>query len=122
MRNPLYVVEQGSKLTREGRHLTVTKQDTVLTRVAVLQVSQVIVFGNSQITTPALRLLLDENVEVVLLSESGKFYGRLVGPTTGNGELRVAQVLCSREPDFALATAQACVTGKVHNMKVFLQR
>ncbi|NJN81940.1 MAG: CRISPR-associated endonuclease Cas1 [Caldilineaceae bacterium] len=122
MRNPLYLVEQGSKLTREGRRLTVTKEDSILARVAVLQVSQVIVFGNSQITTPALRLLLDENVEVVLLSERGRFYGRLVGPATGNGALRVAQVLCSRDAEFSLATAQACVRGKLHNLKVFLQR
>ena len=43
-----------------------------------MQVSQVIVFGNVQITTPALRLLLDEGIEVVLLSETGRFYGRLV--------------------------------------------
>lgn len=31
-------------------------------------------------------------------------------------------MLCSREPGFALPTAQACVAGKVHNMKVLLQR
>jgi CRISPR-associated protein Cas1 len=36
--------------------------------------------------------------------------------------LRVAQVVRSREPAFALATAQQMVRGKVHNMKVFLQR
>ncbi len=36
--------------------------------------------------------------------------------------MRVAQVLCSRDHAFALATAQQVVRGKVHNMKVFLQR
>ena len=122
MRNPLYLLEQGSKLSRDGRRLAVTKGDDTLAQVAVLQVSQVIVFGNSQITTPALRLLLDEGVEVVLLSRRGRFYGRLIGAGSGNGALRVAQVVGSREPAFALATAQACVRGKVHNMKVFLQR
>ena len=90
--------------------------------MALIQISQVIVFGNMQITTQALQLLLDEGIEVVLLSQAGRFYGRLVGPAGGNGTLRVAQVLCSRDHAFALRTAQQMVRGKVHNMKVFLQR
>jgi CRISPR-associated protein Cas1 len=122
MRNPLYLVEQGSKLSREGRRLLVSKDDTVLARVAVIQVSQVIVFGNIQMTTPALRLLLDENIEVVLLSQHGQFYGRVIGAGSGNGSLRVAQVVRSRDAGFALQTAQQMVHGKIHNIKVFLQR
>jgi CRISPR-associated protein Cas1 len=122
MRNPLYVTEQGSKLSREGRRLIVTKDDETLAQVAVLQVSQVIVFGGVQITTPALHLLLDEGIEVVLLSQYGKFYGRVVSAPTGNGLLRVAQVVRSRDSAFALATAQEMVYGKVHNIKIFLQR
>lgn len=122
MRNPLYVVEQGAKLTRESRLVLVTKDDQVLARVPVIQVSQVVLFGNVQVTTPTLRLLLDEGVEVVLLSAHGQFYGRLVGAQSGNGQLRVAQVLCSRDTTFSMRTAQEMVYGKVHNIKIFLQR
>lgn len=122
MRSPLYLLEQGSKLAREGRRLVVSKDGDVLARVPLIQVSQVIVFGNSQITTPALHLLLAEEVEVVLLSQSGHFLGRLVGPESAHGGRRVAQALCSRDPAFALATAQAIVLGKLHNLRVFLLR
>ncbi len=122
MRSPLYLVEQGSKLAREGRRLLVSKDGTTLAQVSTIQISQVIVFGNIQMTTPALRLLLEEKIEVVLLSEHGQFYGRLVGPESGNGTLRVAQVLCSRDQAFALRTAQQMVKGKVHNSRVFLLR
>lgn len=122
MPSPLYLVEQGSKLAREGRRLVVSKDGQVLAQVATLQVSQVIVYGNIQITTPALQLLLGEGIEVVLLSEHGKFYGRVVGAPSAHGGLRVAQALRSRDADFTLRTAQAMVRGKVHNIKVFLQR
>lgn len=122
MKAPFYLLEQGSRLNREGRRLVVTKGEETLARVALIQVSQVIIFGNVQITTPALRLLLEEGVEVVLLSQYGRFYGRLVGPDNGHGSLRVAQVVRSRDQGFALATAQAMVRGKVHNMRIFLQR
>lgn len=122
MRSPLYLLEQGSRLAREGRRLVVSKNGDVLARVPLIQVSQVIVFGNSQITTPALHLLLAEGVEVVLLSQAGHFLGRLVGPESGQGSRRVAQVLRSRDAAFALATAQAIVRGKLHNLRVFLLR
>jgi CRISPR-associated protein Cas1 len=122
MRSPLYLVEQGSKLSREGRRLVVAQDGETLARVPLIQVSQVIVFGNSQITTPALHLLLREGVEVVLLSQAGQFLGRLVGPESGHGSQRVAQVVRSRDPAFALATAQAVVAGKLHNLRVFLLR
>lgn len=115
MRNPFYLLEQGSKLSREGRRLLVTKESATLAQVSVLQISQVIVFGNVQITTPALRLLLDEGIETVLLSEHGDFYGRLVGATSGHGALRVAQVLRSRDDAWARATAQQFVRQKPTN-------
>jgi CRISPR-associated protein Cas1 len=122
MRAPLYLVEQGSRLTRERRRLLITKDGETLARLAVIQVSQVIVFGNVEISTPAIKLLLDEGIEVVFLSLKGRFYGRLIGAESGHGSLRVAQVLRSQDPDFALATAQQMVRGKLHNTKVFLQR
>jgi CRISPR-associated protein Cas1 len=122
MRSPLYVIEQGAKLNREGRRIVVSKEGETLAQAAVLQISQVVLFGNIQVTTPALRLLLDEGVEVVLLSEEGRFYGRLVGALGGHGALRVNQVLCSQDLAFSLRTAQQMVYGKLHNIKVFLQR
>ena len=122
MKHPLYLIEQGSKITRQGRRLLVTKQGERLDSVAILHISQVIVFGNIQITTPAIRLLLNEGVEVVHLSQRGRFYGRLVGAQSAHGAQRVAQVLASHDRQFALSTAQAIVQAKVHNMRVFLQR
>lgn len=122
MRNPLYITEQGAKLSREGKRLLIRKEETQLAQVSTLQVSQVIIFGNIQVTTQALHLLLEEGIETVMLSQSGQFYGRLVGKPSGHGELRVGQVVRSRESAVALGLAQSFVTGKLHNMKVFFQR
>lgn len=122
MRAPLYLTEQGSSLHRRGRRLAVVKEGEQLALVPLIQVSQVIVFGNVSITTPALKLLLREGVETVLLTRSGRFCGRLVGARSGHGALRVAQVLRSQQPGFARDLARRFVRGKVHNMRVFLQR
>jgi len=122
MRAPLYLLEQGSKLSCQSRLLVVTKDGETLARLPMIQVSQVLVFGNVEITTPALKRLLDEGIEVVLLSQRGRFYGRLVGATGGNGALRVAQVLRSQDSLFALSLARHFVRAKLHNCRVLLQR
>ncbi|MCC9078462.1 CRISPR-associated endonuclease Cas1 [Litorilinea aerophila] len=122
MRAPLYLLEQGSKLSCQSRLLVVTKQGQTLARLPLIQVSQVLVFGNVEITTPALKRLLDEGIEVVLLSQRGRFYGRLVGATGGNGGLRVAQILRSQDSTFALHLARHFVRAKLHNCRVLLQR
>lgn len=122
MAAPLYLTEQGSTLSRRGRRLLVTKDGETLAQAALIGVSQVIVFGNVNVTTPALQLLLQENVETVLLSSAGRFYGRLVGAASAHGSLRVAQVLRSQDPVFALGLAQRFVHAKIHNMRVILLR
>lgn len=58
MRAPLYLTEQGSSLNRRGDRLLVTKNGETLAHVPLIQVDQVIIFGNVSITTPALQLLL----------------------------------------------------------------
>ncbi len=121
-RHPLYVVEQGCKVSRRGRRLVVTLGEEELTQAAILNVSRLVLFGNIQVTTQAIHLLLDEGVELVYLSERGHFHGRLVGASGGNAPLRIAQVLAGQNEAFALATARACVRGKLHNMRIFLQR
>ncbi|MCS6828359.1 MAG: CRISPR-associated endonuclease Cas1, partial [Caldilinea sp.] len=113
---------RGAKLNRGGRRIIVSKDGETLAQVATLQIGRVVLFGNVQVTTQALRLLLDEGVEVVLLSEDGRFYGRLVGAESGHGALRANQVLCSQDVGFALLTAQQIVYGKLHNIKMFLER
>lgn len=122
MAHPLYLVEQGSKVARVGEQLVITKEGEEIARVATLQVSQVLLFGNIQVTTPALQHLAQRGLEVVFLTQEGRFYGRLTGEMSGNSPLRVAQVLAAQDKAGALTVARACVRGKLHNMKVFLQR
>lgn len=122
MRAPLYLTEQGSVLSQRGRRLLVRKGGDELAQIPLVQVSQVVIFGNVSITTPALQLLLREGIETTLLSRSGRFYGRLVGLPHGNGPLRVAQVLHSQDAGFMLGLARQFVRGKLHNLRVLLQR
>jgi CRISPR-associated protein Cas1 len=117
----LYLREQGAVLRRVGERLVVTKNHDRLEDVPIIHVKQVVVMGNIQVTTPAVALLLQEEVDVVFLSSRGKFRGRLM--TTGSrfAKLRHRQLRLMGDEERTLAIARAIVAAKLTNQAHLLQ-
>lgn len=118
----LYLTEQGAVLRRVGERLVVTKDHQVLEDVPIIHVEQVVVMGNIQLTTPAVALLLQREVDVVFLSSRGKFRGRLM--TTGSkfAQLRHRQLRLMDDREKVLAIAQDLVEAKLANQAHLLER
>ncbi len=119
---PLYITTQGAKLRYSKRRLVVEKENTEIAAVPAVHVDQVLIFGNVSITTPALSFLLESEVDTVFLTLRGRYKGRLVGPSGGNSRLRLRQYQRASDPDWALETARAIVTSKLHNTRTLLRR
>jgi CRISPR-associated protein Cas1 len=119
---PLYVIEQGARLSCDGRRLVISKEDEELSSVPLVHVSEVILLGNIGLTTPAIKLLLRENIDVVFLTQEGEYCGRLTGPGTPHVLLRRRQYRCLEEGRFVLAMAQGFVRGKLSNMRTLLMK
>jgi CRISPR-associated protein Cas1 len=119
---PLYVVQQGSKIRISNRRVQIDLEGEVLASMPLGQVSQVVLFGNIGLTTPAICRLLEDGIEVVFLSRRGRFKGRLVGSVTPHVPLRRAQYACLRQPDFVLGMAQGFVGAKLAHMRALLLR
>lgn len=117
----LYLREQGSVLRRVGERLVVTKDHERLEDVPIIHVEQVVVMGNIQVTTPAVALLLQREVDVVFLSSRGKFRGRLM--TTGSrfAKLRHLQLRLMGDQKKTLAIARAIVAAKLSNQAHLLR-
>lgn len=118
----LYVVEQGASLHRQGETLAVVREGEALARVPLSRLEQVVVFGNARLTTPAMETLLRRGVDTVFLTVDGRYYGRLVGPESRFGELRLRQMEAAREPGRRLAVARRFVEGKLSNQRTMLMR
>lgn len=118
----LYVTEQGALIRRTGERLLVTKNGEVLQDVQIVHVEQVVVMGNIQLTTPAMALLLQKEIDVVFLTAYGKFRGRLM--TTGSkfAQLRHRQLQLAQDERLALPLAQALVAAKLHGQAEVLRR
>jgi len=123
---PLYVVQQNAKLRIHNRRLQVELDEgghtQVLASIPLAQVSQVVIFGNVGLTTPAIDALLAQNTEVVFLTQRGDFRGRLVGSLTPHVPLRRAQYERLGQPQFVLAMAKAFVEAKLSHQRTLLLR
>lgn len=119
---PLYVIEQGAKLSCDGRRLVVSKEEAELSSVPLVHVSEVVLMGNVGLTTPVIKLLLLENIDVVFLTQDGQYCGRLTGPATPHVMLRRRQYRCQEDGRFVQAMAQNMVRGKLSNMRTLLMK
>lgn len=119
---PLYLVEQGAVLAREGECLVVRKEGRILLRVPAFKVEAVFVFGHVQLTTPAIELLLRQGIEVGFFTLSGRLKGRLVGLASKNVFLRLSQFRRAEEAAFRLDFARRVVAAKIHNARRVLVR
>ncbi len=119
---PLYIVEQGAKLRIQKRRLLVEKNGEIVLRAPLAHTTAVVIFGNVGITTPAMKRLMRAGIDVVFLTRSGQYEGRLVGPASKHGLLRQAQLATLQDPAFRLRLAQRIVQGKCLNMRAALLR
>lgn len=118
----LYLNEQQAFVKKRDEYLLIEYQDKRKIEVPLAKVSQVVVSGDITFTTPALHTLLEKGIEVCFLSMYGHFRGRLSPPVAKNAAVRRAQYRAHSSQEGALSVAQACVRGKLENMRVLLMR
>lgn len=118
----IYIREQGARVGRRGERLQVSKEGRVIEEFPIAQVDQLALFGNVQLTTQAVAMLLTSDIDVVFLSLYGKFRGRLSGLYNKNAHLRHNQLVKMADDAFSLVVARAIVDGKIHNQRTILQR
>ncbi len=119
---PLYVQEQWAHIVLAGERLVVRRKGAAAVEVKVHTLSQVSVLGNVQITTQAMRALLERGIPVSYFSYGGWYYGRARGLSNKNVDLRVAQYRAATNPGFCLRLARGLVVAKIKNSRTMLRR
>lgn len=119
---PLYIQQYNAKLAKKGEELIVSKEDMVLARARIGEVSQVILMGNVYVTTPCLVELMQRNIPVTWHSYGGWFYGHTMGNGHKNVELRTAQYRASFDERQCLRLARGLVVAKIANQRTLLRR
>ncbi|MCK9521810.1 MAG: CRISPR-associated endonuclease Cas1 [Proteobacteria bacterium] len=118
----LFVVEHDAIIGKRGEEIVVKIQDIVAERAQLASLSQCVVLGNAALTTPAVKAMLKNGVDVVFMHRGGGFLGRLTSGRSRNILLRKKQFHRLSDPAHQLALATSCVRGKIENQRRLLAR
>jgi CRISPR-associated protein Cas1 len=116
---PLYVTEPYAKVGIRDKRIEVRRDDETLASVRILDVSQLCVFGNTQVSSQLIRELMAREIPICWFSHGGWFAGICEGLPRRNVELRRRQVAHAHH---RLKLAQAIVAGKIKNCRTLLRR
>lgn len=119
---PVYVQAQGTTVAKHGDRLEIREKGKAIQDVRFLDVSQLCLFGNVQVTTQALRELCDRDIPICYFTYGGWLYGITGGLGHKNVELRQHQYRASGDPDRAAALAGRLVEAKIKNCRTLLRR
>jgi CRISPR-associated protein Cas1 len=119
---PLYLLTQGLSAGVSGERVEVRERKQKVKDIRLLDVSQVCVFGNIQVTTQAIKAFVDRGVPVCYFSSGGWFQAFTQGMSHKNVELRRIQYEVAADPVRSLALARRFAAGKIRNSRTLLRR
>ncbi len=119
---PLHVCEHGAKVRIDGERFKVTKDGHELAAIPKIEVSEIDLHGNAQITTQALRACARDGIPVLFFSYGNWFVASLQGLPHKNVELRQAQFRTAFDEEATLEIARSFTTAKIANQRVLLRR
>ena len=119
---PVYVLDQGAIVGKKGEELEIKQSGKVVSRIKLMETSQLSIFGNVQVTTQTIQELCRRGIPVCYFSFGGWFNGMTQGITHKNVELRIHQYEIARDQKKALTIATKFVNGKIRNCRTLLKR
>lgn len=119
----VYINSQGSYISKNGDCLKISNKTTDSDQsIPMIQVRQVVIFGNAQISSQALNHLLQNEIPVIYLSMYGKFLGYSASLPNPNAALRISQYETFSNTAKRLACAKGFIKSKIHNQRTILMR
>ncbi|MYB46634.1 MAG: CRISPR-associated endonuclease Cas1 [Cenarchaeum sp. SB0662_bin_33] len=119
---PVYIQEQGAYVSLSGDNIIVKRQSGDKQKIRLIDVSALVLFGNVQASTQAIRTLCNRSIPICYLSYDGWFYGMTNGSTSRNVDLRIHQHKTYESKSLLLSIAREIVSGKIKNCMTLLRR
>lgn len=115
MTESIYILEPGSYLRREGLALKVVKDNNVVDHIPADGLKKLMLIGHVSLSGAVMDYLIQNRVETVFMTPTGRFRARLVPDEHKHVALRKAQYLRLSDAGIALRAATAIVKGKAVN-------
>lgn len=120
--NTLYVTTQGAYIHLDHQTLKVESEGKTLLQVPAHHIGAVVCFGRISVSPAAIVRCAADKRDLVFLSRGGRFRAKVIGPTSGNVLLRLAQYRAHQDKGKSAAIARNIVAAKVQNARTLLMR
>jgi CRISPR-associated protein Cas1 len=117
-----YVQGQGHSVGLKGGLLQVRDKGKPLSEARLMEISQLNLVGNVQVSAQAIRELAAREVPIIHFSYGGWLSAVTTPPPHKNIELRRRQFKLASDEAVSLDLARAFVVGKVRNSRTLLRR
>jgi CRISPR-associated protein Cas1 len=121
-KDSLYILQQGATVGKTGKSFSVSFNGETVTRVPAFSTARIMLYGMSSITTPAIRLAVEENIPVNYLTMTGSFVAKVESATGKNVRLRKKQYSVLDSPEKSLDIAKRVIEAKIFNQRTSLRR
>lgn len=119
---PVYVQAYSGIVGKTGDQIYITAKDQPRRTVRLLDVAQLNLLGNVQVSTQAIRELAQRGTPICYFSFGGYFQAITTGMAHKNVELRIRQFETAANNSRAIAFARRFILGKVRNCRTLLRR
>ncbi len=118
----LYLLEQGTSLFKENLRfiIHVPKKDKF--ELPIREVERILLFGNINLSTPAIAACLESSINVLFLSPSGRYKGHIWNKENSNLNVELLQYKHHNSFEFRLEISKAIAKGKLQNSRQLLLR
>ncbi len=116
----VYVTEPGSYITVQNDYLLVLQQEHLYYRVAIHQISQIVIFGKSTVKSEAASLALFRRIPILFLSNQGEYLSSLEYKWQREPKYLRQQQDRADDQEFAKTTVESIIRAKLHNCCVLL--
>lgn len=120
--NTLFVQRNGAHVRVDHDTLRVEAEGEHLLQIPLQHIGSVVLFGNCSMSSQAMRRCVAEDREVTYMDFAGRFMCRVVGPTSGNVLLRLAQYRAHEDAARRLSVARVIAGAKIRNSRSTLLR
>lgn len=109
-------------LTKVGERLCAVKGRKTLLDRPVFGIDSIAVFGNVQVTSQALMMLMEHGVTISYFTYGGAYLGQTGADSSKNIFLRMQQYDCYMDPIKRNAMAASIVSNKIQNQMTVIEK
>ena len=119
IRNTLYIASDNTYIQQDHEAIIIRKfvddNESSMQRIPATAIEQIVLFGNSTLTTPFVKFCVDHNITISCVSYYGTYFGRTLGKTNGNILLRKRQYELYDNSEQRLKFVKNILLGKIKN-------